>query len=162
MTGETATGVSTSTTVGLLGISGWSRGGKKRSFAFHRKNPPEGYRRLPFMDWTYGHRVVRILFHGAQYQGIANTNVQLIRRSNSGLIAPSQPILSAERHSKNGLGRTARLSGANTREQIRTSGRIPGSQKMSPRGASFSTWIQASCGKCCQLRSGLMPAAFLW
>jgi hypothetical protein len=40
------------------------------------------------MDCTYGHRVVRTLFHGAQYQGIANTIVQLIRRSTSGLIAP--------------------------------------------------------------------------
>jgi hypothetical protein len=40
-----------------------------------------------------------ILFHGApQYQGIANTIVQLIRRSTSGVIAPSQPIRSAERH----------------------------------------------------------------
>ena len=46
------------------------------------------------MDWTYGHRVVRTLFHGVQYQGIANTIVQLIRRSTSGVIAPSQPIRS--------------------------------------------------------------------
>jgi hypothetical protein len=30
------------------------------------------------MCWTYGHRVVRALLHGAQYQGIANTIVQLI------------------------------------------------------------------------------------
>jgi len=32
----------------------------------------------------------------AQYQGIANTIVQLIRRRTSGLIAPSQPIRSDE------------------------------------------------------------------
>jgi hypothetical protein len=38
------------------------------------------------MDWTYGHRVVRALFHGAPYQGIANTIVQLIRPSTSGVI----------------------------------------------------------------------------
>ena len=46
------------------------------------------------MDWTYGHRVVRTLFSGAQYYGIANTIVQLIRRSTSGVIRPSQPIRS--------------------------------------------------------------------
>ena len=42
-----------------------------------------------------------LLFHGAQYQGIANTIVQLIRRSTSGVIVPSQPIRSDERHCKN-------------------------------------------------------------
>ena len=53
---------------------------------------------------TYGHRVVRTLFHGAQYQGIANTIVQLIRRSTSDVIAPSQPIRSDERcRKKTGL-----------------------------------------------------------
>jgi len=52
------------------------------------------------MDWTHGRRLVRTLFHGPQYQGIANTIVQLIRRSTPGLIAPSQPIRSEERHFK--------------------------------------------------------------
>jgi uncharacterized membrane protein len=33
-----------------------------------------------------------------QYQGIANTIVQLIRRGTPGVIAPSQPIRSEERH----------------------------------------------------------------
>ncbi len=42
----------------------------------------------------------RTLFHGAQYQGIANTIVQLIRRSTSGVIASSRPIRSDERHCK--------------------------------------------------------------
>ena len=36
-----------------------------------------------------GTEVVRILFHQAQYKGIANTIVQLIRRSASGLIGAS-------------------------------------------------------------------------
>jgi len=40
-------------------------------------------------DRTYGHRVVRALFHTTQYQGIANTIVQLIRRGTWGVIAPS-------------------------------------------------------------------------
>jgi len=48
----------------------------------------------------------RTLFHGPRYQGIANTIVQLIRRSTSGVIAPSQPIRSDERHVKNRLART--------------------------------------------------------
>ncbi len=52
------------------------------------------------IDWTYGHRVVRTLFQGAQYQGIANTIVQLIRRSASGVVAPSRPIRSDERQCK--------------------------------------------------------------
>ena len=46
------------------------------------------------MDWTYGRRVMRTPFHGAQYKGIANTIVQLIRRPTSGLIAASRPIRS--------------------------------------------------------------------
>jgi hypothetical protein len=50
------------------------------------------------MDWTYGDRVVRTSFHGAPYQGIANTIVQLICRSTSGVIAPWQLIWSDERH----------------------------------------------------------------
>jgi len=37
-----------------------------------------------------------LLFHGTQYQGIAHTIVQLIRRSNSGVIAPSQQIRSEQ------------------------------------------------------------------
>jgi hypothetical protein len=41
------------------------------------------------IDWTYRHRTARILFHQAQYKGIANTIVQLIRRSASGLIEAS-------------------------------------------------------------------------
>ncbi len=52
-----------------------------------------------------------VLYPTGPYQGIANTIVQLIRRSTSGVIAPSQPIRSEERHLKNGLDRTARLSG---------------------------------------------------
>jgi carbonic anhydrase len=39
----------------------------------------------------------RTLFHGAQYKGIADTIVQLIRRSTSGVIVPSQPNRSEER-----------------------------------------------------------------
>ena len=35
---------------------------------------------------------------GPQYQGIADTIVQLIRRSNSGVIAPSRPIRLESRH----------------------------------------------------------------
>jgi hypothetical protein len=38
--------------------------------------------------------VMRTPFHGAQYKGIANTIVQLIRRPTSGLIAASRPIRS--------------------------------------------------------------------
>ena len=52
------------------------------------------------IDWAYGHRVVRTLFQGAQYQGIANTIVQLIRCNTSGVMAPSRPIRSDERHCK--------------------------------------------------------------
>jgi hypothetical protein len=52
------------------------------------------------MDWTNGHRVMRALFHGAQYQGIANTIVQLICRSTSSVIPPSRPIGLDERHCK--------------------------------------------------------------
>jgi hypothetical protein len=52
------------------------------------------------------------LSRNARYKGIGNTIVQLIRPRTSGVIAPSQPIRSEERHSeKNGLSRTARLSG---------------------------------------------------
>jgi len=54
--------------------------------------------------------VLRTLFHGDQYQGIANTIVQLIRGNTSGVMAPSQPIYSEERHQKNGLGRNTRLT----------------------------------------------------
>ena len=43
------------------------------------------------MDWAYGHRTVRALFRGAQYQDVADTIVQLTRRSTSGVMAPSQP-----------------------------------------------------------------------
>src|ERR1700721_710381 len=39
----------------------------------------------------------QVVIPQARYQGIANTIVQLIRCSTSGLIAPSQPIRSAER-----------------------------------------------------------------
>jgi len=46
-----------------------------------------------------------------QSQGIANTIVQLIRGSASGVMPASQPIRSDERHFKDGLGRTARPSG---------------------------------------------------
>jgi hypothetical protein len=47
--------------------------------------------------------VARTLFHGVQYQGIANTIVQLIRAGTSGVIGPSQPIRSDERNfTKNG------------------------------------------------------------
>ena len=49
MTGESATGASTNTTVGSPVISGWSRGRSKRSSGFIRSNPLEGYRRLTFM-----------------------------------------------------------------------------------------------------------------
>ena len=52
------------------------------------------------MDRTYGGGVVCGSFQGGRYQGIANTIVQLIRRSTSGVIAPSQPIRSDERHCK--------------------------------------------------------------
>jgi hypothetical protein len=41
--------------------------------------------------------------HGPQYEGIANTIVQLIRQSTSGVISPSQPIRWEERHNKTGL-----------------------------------------------------------
>src|SRR5208282_8667 len=41
---------------------------------------------------------MRTLFHGVQYQGIANTIVQLIRRRTSGVIALSRPIRPEERH----------------------------------------------------------------
>ena len=43
---------------------------------------------------TFGHRVARAWFQGAQYEGIANTIVQLIRRSTSGVIAPLLAIRS--------------------------------------------------------------------
>src|ERR1035438_1945291 len=49
MTGNSATVVSTNTTVGFPAISGWSYGRKKRFIDFHLKNPLEGYRRLTFM-----------------------------------------------------------------------------------------------------------------
>jgi len=41
---------------------------------------------------------MRTLFHRPQYQGMADTIVQLIGRSVSGLIAPSRPIRPEERH----------------------------------------------------------------
>ena len=47
------------------------------------------------MDWKYVLRVVRTSYSaGPQYQSTADTIVQLIRRSTSGVIAPSQPIQS--------------------------------------------------------------------
>jgi hypothetical protein len=46
------------------------------------------------MGWTFGHRVARAWFQGAQYEGIANTIVQLIRLSTSGVIAASRAIRS--------------------------------------------------------------------
>jgi hypothetical protein len=51
-------------------------------------------------DWKYGDRVVVFYSTGPQYQGGANTIVQLIRRSTSGVITPSQPIRSEERDGK--------------------------------------------------------------
>ena len=42
------------------------------------------------MDWTYGRKGVRTLFHGRK-KGAANTIVRLIHRNTSGQIAPSQP-----------------------------------------------------------------------
>ena len=43
-------------------------------------------------NWGCGNGFGRTLFHETQYKGIADTIVQLIHRSTSGLIAPSQPI----------------------------------------------------------------------
>jgi hypothetical protein len=44
------------------------------------------------------HRVVRTLFHGPNAQGIANTIVQLICQSTSGVIVSPHPIRSDKRH----------------------------------------------------------------
>jgi hypothetical protein len=53
------------------------------------------------MDWTYGAKECCVLYStAAQYQGIANTIVQLIPGAPSGVIAPSQPIRSEERYYK--------------------------------------------------------------
>ena len=49
-----------------------------------------GYRQS--LECAIGHEVVRASLHRAQYQGIADTIVQLIRRSTSGVITPSQRI----------------------------------------------------------------------
>ena len=44
------------------------------------------------MDWTYQNRAAPVLFAGAQYQGIADTIVQLSPRNTSDVITQSQPI----------------------------------------------------------------------
>jgi hypothetical protein len=48
---------------------------------------------------------------GPQYEGIADTIVQLIRRSTSGVIAPSQAVRSEERRLEKRVRPYARLSG---------------------------------------------------
>jgi carbonic anhydrase len=55
-------------------------------------------------------RSARTLFHEAQYKGIANTIVQLIRRRTSGVIDPSQPIRSDERHCRKPVRRKKAMS----------------------------------------------------
>jgi hypothetical protein len=51
----------------------------------------------PSMDREMWKRIER-LYCNSQYQGIADTIVQLIRRRASGVIPPSQPIPSEKRH----------------------------------------------------------------
>ena len=45
-------------------------------------------------NWGYGNRLGRTSFREAQYKGVADTIVQLIRRGTSSVIALSQPIRS--------------------------------------------------------------------
>ena len=59
----------------------------------------------------YGNRLGRTSFREAQYKGVADTIVQLIRRSTSRVIAPSQPIRLEERRLEKRAWPTARLSG---------------------------------------------------
>jgi hypothetical protein len=54
----------------------------------HNQSPNSGY----------GNGFGRTLLQGTRYKGIADTIVQLIRRSTSGVITPSQPIRSEERY----------------------------------------------------------------
>jgi hypothetical protein len=58
-----------------------------------------------------------------RYEGIADTFVQLICRSTSSVIAPSQPIRSDSNGCKNGLARTARPSGEGPRPFFLVTGR---------------------------------------